>query len=216
MSKYGLPDHLLSEYTSGALDADFEVLVASHLAISTASHEDFRFHQEIAGALLAGLSIDSAQSSPTPPSNLLETVSTASAGPQMAAQSDDMGEGLPNTLIEYLETLTGAKALYELNWVPCFEGIERAVLTEGPEGVRARILKCEPGAVFPTHGHGSEEVSLVLHGAYTDAGTHYVRGDVQCISADETHSPIIDDSEICFVLVVSELPAIILDKSKVI
>ena len=213
MSKFGLPEHLLSEYTSGALDADFEVLVASHLEISTASHEDFRFHQEIAGALFAGLSADSAPSPPTSPSDFFETLTTYSVEPKTTVQSDDIGEGLPHTLIAYLETLKGAKTLSELSFAPCFEGIERAILTEGPDGVRARILKCYPGAIFPNHGHGAEEVSLVLQGAYTDAGTHYVRGDVQCLSAEETHSPVIDDGEICFVLVVSELPAIILDQS---
>ncbi len=131
----------------------------------------------------------------------------------MNVPSDDEGASLPQTLTDYLAAIKGVKTLSDLDWIACFEGIERAVLTEGPEGVRARILKCEPGAIFPNHGHGSEEVSLVLQGAYTDAGVHYVRGDVQCISAEDTHSPIIDDSEICFVLVVSELPAIILDQS---
>ncbi len=216
MSKYGLPDHLLSEYTSGALDADFEVLVASHLAISTASHEDFRFHQEVAGALFAGLPTDTTQPSSTPSSDLFETLSTALVEPQKAALSVDEAKGLPQVLIDYLETLKGVKSLFELNWIACYEGIERVVLTEGAHGVRARILKCQPGAIFPNHGHGSEEASLVLQGAYTDAGAHYVRGDVQCLSAEETHSPVIDDNEICFVLVVSELPAIILDKSKVL
>ncbi|MEL6692880.1 MAG: cupin domain-containing protein [Pseudomonadota bacterium] len=216
MKTFGLPDHLLSEYTSGTLDADFEVLVASHLAISTKSHENFRFHQEIAGALFAGLPAGATQPSSSSSTHLFETFSKALVELETATHSVNAANGLPQILVDYLETLKGVKSLSELNWIACYEGIERVVLTEGANGVRARILKCQPGAIFPNHGHGSEEVSLVLQGAYTDAGAHYVRGDVQCISADEQHSPVIDDNEICFVLVVSELPAIILDKSKVL
>lgn len=208
MSKHGLPDHLLCEYVSGALDADFEVLVASHLTLSTASHQDLRLHQDIGGLMLSQLPIISEQEPQLPPSDVIDSLIDQSRPPRRALELPVRGSGMPEPLVNYLQAIAGTANLSELEWYSYYFGIDRAILTEGPDGVRARILRCQPGSKFPVHGHGSEEISLVLQGAYTDETGRYVCGDVQCVPAEETHGPIVDKDELCYVLVVSELPAV--------
>jgi len=208
MSQHGLPDHILSEYASGALDADFEVLVASHLTLSTASHLDLKLHQDIGGFLLSQMPVDSKQGRQLPSAEFVESLPDPSVTEDQPADLAEDGSTLPKPLIKYLQAVAGTADLSELEWYSYYIGIDRAILSEGPDGVRARILRCEPGAKFPVHGHGSEEISLVLQGAYTDDTGRYGCGDVQCVPAEETHGPVVDAEQICYVLVVSELPAI--------
>jgi len=208
MSQNGLPDHILSEYTSGALDADFEVLVSSHLILSTASHADLKLHQDIGGILLGRMPVDPRQDQQLPSAEFLETLPDPSVSDEPPADLAEDGSTLPKPLIKYLLAVAGTADLSELEWYSYYIGIDRAILSEGPDGVRARIMRCEPGAKFPVHGHGSEEISLVLQGAYTDDTGRYGCGDVQCVPAEETHGPVVDAEQICYVLVVSELPAI--------
>lgn len=211
MSKHGLPDHLLCEYVSGALDADFEVLVASHLSLSTASHLDLKLHQDIGGLMLSQLPIMPGQDTQLPPGDVIDSLIDESHTKPRASEATVTDTSLPEPLINYLQAVAGTAKLSELEWYSYYFGIDRAILTEGPDGVRARILRCQPGSKFPVHGHGSEEISLVLQGAYTDKTGRYVCGDVQCVPAEESHGPIVDTDELCYVLVVSELPAVWID-----
>lgn len=213
MSHHRLPDHLLSEYVSGSIDADFEVLITSHLTLSSASREDLKLHQDIGGLLLSQLPTETTNlGRRTIPERLLSMLDSASSA-ESAVGLPDGDSILPRPLINYLLEVAGTAKLSELEWYSYYTGIDRAFLTEGPDGVRARILRCQPGASFPVHGHGSEEVSLVLQGAYSDETGRYGRGDVQCVPAEKSHGPVVEADEICYVLVVSELPAIWLGDS---
>lgn len=59
---------------------------------------------------------------------------------------------------------------------------------------------------MPAHGHGGEEHTLVLCGAFSDHGGHYAAGDVALADAGVTHRPKADPGEDCICLAVTDAP----------
>jgi putative transcriptional regulator len=58
----------------------------------------------------------------------------------------------------------------------------------------------------PEHGHGGEEVTLILSGAYRDHMGRFGRGDVADLDEDIEHKPVAEDGEDCICLVAIERP----------
>lgn len=82
----------------------------------------------------------------------------------------------------------------------------RLALSPGVQG-DLRLLKIAAGRKMPVHGHGGEELTLVLDGAYADETGEYRRGDVQDIDDETEHRPIADKELGCICLIASERPA---------
>ncbi|MCB2108841.1 MAG: cupin domain-containing protein, partial [Rhodobacteraceae bacterium] len=72
-----------------------------------------------------------------------------------------------------------------------------------PQGYRARVLRIAPGTRVPHHGHGGEEMTMVLAGGYTDESGSFARGDVQCADQSTVHQPVADPGEPCIALTVT-------------
>lgn len=70
-----------------------------------------------------------------------------------------------------------------------------------------RLIKVAPGWTLPDHGHGGEEMTLVLRGSYTDVTGHYAAGDVADLDIDVEHAPVTCPKEGCICLIASEKPA---------
>ena len=76
-------------------------------------------------------------------------------------------------------------------------------LSKGAKG-DLRLLKVAPGRAMPDHGHGGEELTLMLKGSYHDKIGTFRRGDVADLDGDVEHAPIADDKDGCICLVASE------------
>jgi putative transcriptional regulator len=74
-------------------------------------------------------------------------------------------------------------------------------------GVRARLLSIPPGKGAPEHGHGGEEITLVLSGSFTDGRSSYRRGDTCHADNSLVHAPRVDSDEtcICFAVELGDL-----------
>lgn len=70
-----------------------------------------------------------------------------------------------------------------------------------------RLIKVAPGCKLPEHGHGGEEMTLILRGSYTDVTGHYSVGDVADLDPDIEHAPLTGAGEGCICLIASEKPA---------
>lgn len=70
-----------------------------------------------------------------------------------------------------------------------------------------RLIKVAPGWALPDHGHGGEEMTLVLRGSYSDVTGHYGAGDVADLDGDVEHAPVTCPKEGCICLIASEKPA---------
>jgi putative transcriptional regulator len=79
-------------------------------------------------------------------------------------------------------------------------------LSESAKG-DLRLIKVAPGHALPEHGHGGEELTLVLRGSYDDCTGHYGVGDVADLADDVDHAPVADATVGCICLIASERPA---------
>lgn len=79
-------------------------------------------------------------------------------------------------------------------------------LSEGARG-QLHLLKVAPGTALPEHGHGGEELTLVLKGSYRDALGEFGAGDVADLDTNVEHRPIADPEEGCICLIASETKA---------
>ena len=57
------------------------------------------------------------------------------------------------------------------------------------------------------HGHGGEELTLVLQGAFRDKVGRFARGDIADLDEDTEHCPIIEVGETCICLYATEAPS---------
>lgn len=202
-------DDVLIEYASGTLWHEMSVLVAAHATVCPICREQIRLHEDISGALLETQKLQPETATLDLAEIEARRARSAAAGRIAPPVLDDTEGIFPRPLSRFIVEETGSTHFADLDWHVYGFGIERAILTSGPSGVRSRILRCQPEAVFPTHGHGSDEFSLVLQGALSDRNERYEAGDVQHVSREVSHAPIAEDGDICLVFVVSEEPPVL-------
>jgi len=208
MANYHPDEDWLAAYASGAADEQTEVLIASHLTFCPQCREAVAHHEAIAGALLESAAGDAGHSD-ADYLNALKSAENAVPVRLNGAGDEAIDFGVaPRPLANYISGKTGARNLDSLNWTFYGPGIKRAILVGNKDCALVRLMKAQPGAKFPDHDHGSDEITLVLSGAYRDHTGRYATGDVQCASAEISHQPIVDDGEVCYAFVVSEKPAI--------
>jgi putative transcriptional regulator len=69
-----------------------------------------------------------------------------------------------------------------------------------------KLLRIGSGRAMPEHGHGGEEITLVLKGAYVDHMGRFARGDVADLDEDIEHRPVVEQDGDCICLVATEQP----------
>ena len=67
-----------------------------------------------------------------------------------------------------------------------------------------RLLKVQNGQAMPEHGHGGNELTLVLDGSYTDEFGTFSAGDVADLDDSVEHRPIADRETGCICLIASD------------
>lgn len=82
----------------------------------------------------------------------------------------------------------------------------RSLLISDENGVRAEVLRIQPGHGAPTHTHEGSEYTLVLEGAFHDGHAHYGVGDISFAHPDLTHRPIAEPGPVCYAFAVTEAP----------
>lgn len=212
MAHYHPTEDWLASYANDAIDDETAVLVATHLTYCPLCRKTVRRFEEIGGALLDTIDIGEAgtQTSAThfDPLAVAGLSFTAANDTPPAPPNGSMSEIAPRPLLRYVFDRLGTTDLDALPWKFYGPGIQRAVLFENADGGVIRLLRARPGAIFPHHGHGSEELTVVLKGAYRDEAGRYDVGDVQCAAETVRHQPIIEDGDECIALVVSEKPTL--------
>ena len=67
-------------------------------------------------------------------------------------------------------------------------------------------MRSGAGRAMPEHGHGGEEITLVLKGAYSDHMGRFGEGDVADLDEAIEHRPVVDEDRDCICLVATERP----------
>jgi anti-sigma factor ChrR (cupin superfamily) len=96
----------------------------------------------------------------------------------------------------------------ELSWQPFRKGVEiYRLYGNGEDGAAAALLRYQPGAKVPRHGHPGFEHVLVLSGSQTDHNGEHTAGTLVINPPDSNHTVVSDRG--CIVLVIWEKPVFI-------
>lgn len=189
-----LPDiATLMAFSAGTLEEPYAAVVATHLAMSEGGRETVRHMNVIGGALLA-------DEQPAALSDGALTRLMSRLGDDRIAvsrQNKDAASDVPLPLRNYLPG-----GLKSIKWRWTGPGVATADLAWGRDGKsRLMLLRVAAGRPVPEHGHGGQELTLILQGAYRDRFGIFAVGDIADHDEDIEHQPIAEPGDDCICLV---------------
>lgn len=184
----------LMSCAAGSQPEALAAIVASHIAMCPACAAEVGRMQEIGVALFAGLS----------PAPVGRDAPIAALGAREAESEPPPAPVEPGDVPAPIAPLVGAH-LDDIRWTPIAPGMwqHRVPLSRGAKG-DLRLIKIAPGKKIPEHGHGGEELTLLLRGSYRDELGTFRTGDVADLDTDVEHHPIADPVEGCICLIAHE------------
>ena len=187
-------DSLMS-CSAGSMPESFAAVMASHMAICSQCRKDLALMDDIGVALLDQLS-PSPLTEPAPVMALRRLESETVPVTRPCLSTGDVPEPLVPVVGKYLD---------DIKWKKLAPGIlHYPVPLSKTAGGDLRLIKIAPGLAMPEHGHGGNELTLILRGAYRDKTGHYKVGDLADMSDDTEHQPVADAKEGCICLVATE------------
>lgn len=193
-----LDDSTILAYAAGTLDEAFTVVAASHIAVCPTCRSAVRAAEALGGELLeqAGDIAISADCR----SRTFAALEQAGlyrlpvAAPRPA---------FPRPLAQLLPVAR----LDDLAWKKKAPGVAifDVKLPSSAKG-QLKLLRIGAGRAMPEHGHGGEEITMVLKGAYHDHMGRFAAGDVADLDEDIEHRPVVDQHGDCICLVATERP----------
>lgn len=192
---------LLLDYAVGALPEGMALAIATHAALCDQCRRDIRDLEALGAALL-----DDAPEAKLDDGALAAALARLDAiehAPRLVPPTLDEGTRrvIPPPLRRYLKT-----DLARLPWKGVGRWFEEVRLPLSTRGMKAALMRIQPGRLMPPHGHRGREFTLVLAGGYRDGGQEFTRGDFDAKEGEELHQPIVDGDEECLCLVVLDAP----------
>jgi putative transcriptional regulator len=194
-----LDDATIVSYASGSLGEAHSVVVAAHLSFCAQCRADVRAAEAIGGSVLAA----SDQSAVTDicRAATLASLDVTRAGPPV--QRPTAQAAMPKSL----QRLLDGKTLETVAWRKKAPGVAMfdLPLSKGARG-SLKLLSIGPGMAMPDHGHGGEEITLILKGSYRDHMGEFKAGDVADLDGEIEHKPVVNSDGPCICLVAMEAP----------
>jgi len=186
-------------YAAGTLGEALTVVAASHIAWCPACHAAVRRAESVGGELMLGLGATAVSADCKARTlNLLDRATLH----RFPARAADHGE-VPTPLARVL----GGVSLRDLPWKRKVPGVAlHHVPLLSSNGGKLVLMRIAPGKAMPEHGHGGEELTLVLSGAYRDEIGRFGPGDVADLDEEIEHRPVVEDGEDCYCAVAIEAP----------
>ena len=202
------PNHHLDQatilaYAAGTLAPAFSVVIGSHVALCAICRAAMRSAQALGGELVSGLPAAAVSAACRTRTMAMLDGATLHRFPAPRHAPSHAPSEIPAPLAALLP----ATSLAELRWKKMVPGVALfdVAISGQPKG-QLMLLRVGPGRAVPEHGHGGEEVTLVLAGAYRDRLGRFARGDVAELDADIEHQPIAEGDLDCICLVAIEKP----------
>ena len=194
-----LDDATIVALASGSLGEAHATVAAAHLAYCPQCRAAMRGAETIGSAIMA---LEPAAAV----SDICRSATLASLDAitvQQKPQSVAVDSGLPKSI----SSILGNRPLSDLPWKKKAPGVAMCDLPMSP-GARGslKLLSIGSGRAMPEHGHGGEEITLVLQGSYKDHMGRFAAGDVADLDEDIEHRPVVDSEEACICLVATEAP----------
>ncbi len=186
-------------YAAGTLGEALTVVAASHISWCPACRAAVRHAESMGGELMLGL--DAATVSADCKTRTLNLLDRATLH-RFPARAAVRGE-LPAPLLRVL----AGTPLRDLPWKRKAPGVAlHHVPLSSADGGKLVLMRIAPGKAMPEHGHGGEELTLVLSGAYRDEIGRFGPGDVADLDEDVEHRPVVEEGEDCYCAVAIEAP----------
>ena len=208
-SKHHPDDATLMAYAAGSLDEAFAVVVSCHLETCPECRKAVRLAEAIGGNELENGS-EKAEVSEGAFGRLLECIAVADRQDSPAA-----GKARPaprkrtngkNSIPVALQGYVGG-SIDDVKWKRIGPGIWQMPIRLGEgAGASLRLLRISPGRKVPEHGHGGQEMTMILSGAYDDEIGHFAAGDVADLDPSVEHQPVASAGEDCICLAATEAP----------
>ncbi|MEZ5938731.1 MAG: cupin domain-containing protein [Hyphomonadaceae bacterium] len=128
----------------------------------------------------------------------IEQSPSPAAAPSRPADVDFEAIRLPPALVSALRDAEQRRA-----WKPLGPGIQVLELGEGGP-IRAELMRIGPGVGTPRHTHKGRELTLCLHGGFSDGRGAYGPGDIVYADRWVTHRPVADADGPCLVLALTD------------
>ena len=186
-------------HAAGTLDEALSVVVSSHIAMCASCREASRQASMLGGEILGGL--DGTDVSENCRSKTLSMLDTATIHRFPKKPNPN------NTLPEPLNLLLEGKSLDEIKWRNKAPGLALYDLPVSPASRgKLFLMRIAAGKAMPEHGHGGEEITLILSGAYNDSLGRFAAGDVADLDEEFEHQPVVEMGAACICLVATEAP----------
>ena len=198
-------DTLIAGYAAGALPTPLHALVEAHLEMSPVNRSYAADLEVLRAAELDDVNPakmmgrDAFLEQLFHPDHQINTASSCHCNNTEAslAQAEPT---LPRSLARYLNL-----DLTDIPWKSRLMGVREHKVGE-IDGCNVSMFWLKAGTGVPTHTHGGAEVTLVLHGGYSDGLGHYVRGDLAYADDSVDHRPVADDDGDCIGIAVTDAP----------
>jgi putative transcriptional regulator len=181
---------VLVAYGAGGLSEMLALVVATHLAWCSECRAAVHAVEAVGGSLLETL-----PRSALADDALEHTLArlTDQREPGGAIRSPQAGAlRMPEPLRSYVGPVV------ESRWRRLAPGIrDITVGARTPLGGSARLLRVAPGRVLPHHGHRGIELTVILHGSYSDEVGRFGPGDVAEVDHETRHRPLADAGQDC-------------------
>ncbi len=205
--KHHPDDASIMAYAAGTLDEAFAVLVSCHLETCAHCRETLKTAELIGGAMLEGS--EDVNVSDGSFGRLLEKINVSEANAhqpisfpvQRKPRGNDWRK-MPRALDHYID-----RTIDEVSWKRVGPGVwQKPIALSTSAKSSLRLLRIAPGRSVPEHGHGGQEMTLIISGAYEDEIGHFGPGDVADLDDHVEHQPHVVSSEDCICLAATEAP----------
>jgi putative transcriptional regulator len=197
-----LDDATVVALAAGTLNEAHAVIAAAHIAMCPRCRSTLKNAEAIGGGILAEQS-EQALSSNLKSLTLAKLQNAALVNSPAHSTLRTNGE-LPGVLLRTL----GVNSLDDVKWKRKLPGIAMYdVPMQNGTKTKLKLLSLDKGMTMPVHGHGGEELTLVLRGSYSDKMGKFSAGDVADLAEDVEHQPIVDSDETCICLISFDVPA---------
>lgn len=192
----------LMSFAAGTLPEALSAVVATHLMICPDCRQTVR-GMELLGAVLMQDAVAASQATSDGRAAQMPAPAVTGVSQEDPAEAGDLQES-HDALDAALIRLTGSP-LNEIRWKRLGLGVMHyPIPMRGADSGDLRLIKVAKGHAMPEHGHGASELTLVLHGAYSDELGTFRAGDLADLADDVEHRPIADPVSGCICLIASE------------
>ncbi len=188
----------LLAFAAGTVGEAHGILVASHLAMCPECRSALRKAEGLGGGILESQAEQAV-------SDVCRAATLASLDAVIAPKASSKPKSdLPLALARAV----GELSLADIRWHKKAPGVSvfDVPLSKGTK-TKLKMLKLGQGRTMPEHGHGGEELTLILKGSYHDKMGRFSAGDVADLDAEIEHQPIVDSNEDCICVIAFETRA---------